>query len=100
MDIWPWVAEDGNFDVALQVGVLLDMSPDTHEHRQDGRHKTDSSFHVAPKVPRIFAISTELMESIHTRIYEAKLEASQKHVGDQIKEKMASPWKHCSLSPK
>ena len=44
------------------------------------------------------------MMSINKRVNEAHhhdpvLQASQEHLGDQVMEKMASPWKHRSLSP-
>ena len=69
------------------------------------RHKADSSFHVIPKVPRISDISTVLMMGINKCINEAHyrdaiVEASQKNLGDEVMEKMASPWMYSSLSPK
>ena len=57
------------------------------------------------KIRGIIDASTVLMMSTHTRVNEAHhhdpiLEASQEHMGDQVMEKMASPWKHSSLPPK
>ena len=70
----------------------------------DSNHKADPSFHAITNVPRILDTSTVLMMGIHKRVNEAHhhdpiLEASQEHLGDQVMEKMASPWKHSSLSP-
>ena len=73
--------------------------------RSDSRHEADSPFHAITKVPRILHASTVLMMSIHKRVNEAHhhdptLEASQEHLGDQVMEKMVSPWKHSSMFPK
>ena len=71
----------------------------------DSRHEADSDFYAITKVSRILDASAVLMMSIDKGVNEAhyhehKLEASQEHLGDQVMEKMASPWKHSSLSPK
>ena len=68
------------------------------------RHEADSPFHAFPKVSRILDASAVLMMSINNGVNEAHyhdptLEASQDHLGDQVMEKMASPWKRRSLSP-
>ena len=73
--------------------------------RSDGSHEADSPFHAIHEVSRIFDVPAVLMKSTNKRINEAHhhdpiLEASQEHLGDQIMEKMASPRKHSSLSPK
>ena len=73
--------------------------------RSDSRRKADSSFHTITKMPRIPDSSTVLMRGINQFVNDAHyrdaiLEASQKHLSDQIMEKMVSPWMHRSLSPK
>ena len=72
--------------------------------RSDSRHEADSPFHAITKIPRILDNSTVLMMSIKKRVNKAHhhdpiLEASPEHLGDKVMEKMASPWKHSSLSP-
>ena len=73
--------------------------------RSDSRHKADAPFYTIAKVSRILDASTVLMMGINKCVNEARhhdpiLEASQKHLGDQVMEKMVSSWKHSSLSPK
>ena len=62
-------------------------------------------FMQSPHFSRILDASAVLMMSINKSVNEAHyydpiLEASQEHLGDKVMEKMASPWKHSSLSPK
>ena len=70
--------------------------------RSDSRHKAASSSHAITKVPRIVDTSTVLVMGINKGVNEAHyrdaiLEASPEHLGDQVVEKMVSPWKHSSL---
>ena len=72
--------------------------------KSDSRHEADSPFHTI-KVSRVLDASTVLMMGMNKCVNEAHhhdsvLEASQEHLGDQVMEKMVSPWKHSSLSPK
>ena len=69
--------------------------------RSDSRHETDSPFHAITKVSRILDASAVLMMSIRKGVNEAHnhdsiLEASEGHLGDQVMEKMVSPWKRSS----
>ena len=62
-------------------------------------------FYTITKVSRILDASTVLMMGINKCVNEAHhhdpiLEASQEHLGDQVMEKMVSPWMHSSVSPK
>ena len=64
----------------------------------------DSSFHAITKVSRILNVSAVLIMSINEGVNEAhyhdsKLETSQEHLGDQVMEKMASPWLCRGMSP-
>ena len=73
--------------------------------RSDGCHGADSPFHAIYKISRILDVSAVLMMSINEGVNEAHhhdpiLEASQEHQGDQVMEKMASPWKHRGVSTK
>ena len=69
----------------------------------DSRHEADSPFHAITKVSRILDASAVLMMSIkkvnEAHHHDPMLETSKKKMGDQVMEKMASPWKHRSLSP-
>ena len=54
-------------------------------------------FYTITKVSRILDASTVLMMGINKRVNEPHrhdpiLEASQEYLGDQVMEKMASPW--------
>ena len=74
------------------------------EGRGDGCHATDSSSHAITKVSRIIDASAVLIMSINKGVNEAHhldsmQEASQEYLGDQVMEKMASPWKHSCMSP-
>ena len=73
--------------------------------RSDRRHEADSPFDAITKVSRIFDASTVLMVGTNIGVNEAHhqgsiLEASHEHLGDQVMEKIVSPWKHSSLSTK
>ena len=71
--------------------------------RSDTRLEGDFPFHAITKVPMILDTSTVLMMGMKKGINEAHhlnpilLKASQEHTGDQVMEKMVSPWKHRSL---
>ena len=61
-------------------------------------------FMLSTKVPRIINISAVVVMGVDedtddTHCHDSTLEAPWKNLGDQVVEKMASPWLHCSLSP-
>ena len=73
--------------------------------KSDSCHEAGSPFHAITKISRILDASTVLMMGVNNRVNEAHhhdpiLEASQEHLGDQVMEKIASSWKHSSLSTK
>ena len=66
-------------------------------------HYQSSRCGRTPKTARILHASAVLMMSINKWVNEGHnhdplLEASQEYLGDQVMEKMASPWWHRSLS--
>ena len=72
--------------------------------RSDGRHKANSSFHVIPEVPRMFNVSTMMVLRMDKCIDEAhhsdaKLEASQEYLGDQVEQEVTPSWLNVCLSP-
>ena len=70
--------------------------------RSDGCHEANPSFHAITKISRILEALTVLVMGINKGVEEAHhhdsiLKASQEHIGDQVMQKMVSPWKYSSL---
>ena len=73
--------------------------------RRDCSHEADSPFRAIPNVLRVINVSAVVVMGVdegidNTHYHDSILKASWKNLGDQVVEKMASPWKRSSLSPK
>ena len=72
--------------------------------RSDSRHKADPSFHAITKDSRTLEALTVLVMGMNKGVNESHhhdpiLKASQEHLGDQVMQKMVSPWKYSGMSP-
>ena len=68
--------------------------------RGDGSHEADSPFQAVPKISSSAVLMMSINKGVNeTHYHESILEPSEEHLGDQVMEKMLSPWKHSSLLP-
>ena len=96
--LWYELWEDADIRIWQPADEIADVRPLEYVSSgilTDCGHETDSPFHAIPKVPRIihFGGVMGVDEGIDdTHHYDSILKASQKNLGDQVVEKMVSPW--------